>query len=74
MFVFFLHVGSDLILTDLLTFYLRILIHRLEVCIDLSVRLEDLLRNAVQSSSKDPAEQSPDRQVGNGHVVSDIIT
>ena len=72
MFVFFLHVGSDLILTDLHTSYLGILLHCLEVCIDLSVRLEDLLRNTVQRSSKDPAEKSPDCQVGNGHPVSNI--
>ena len=72
MFVFFPHVCSDLILTDLLTSYLGILIHRLQVCIDLWVRLKDLLRNTVQSSSKDPTEQSPDCQVGNGHSVSNI--
>ena len=72
MFVFFLHVGSDLILTDLLTSYLGILIHRLEVCIDLFVRLKDLLRNTVQSSSKDPAEKSPDCQICNAHLLSNI--
>ena len=72
MFVFFLHVGSDLILTDLHTSYLGILLHCLEVCIDLFVRLEGLLRNTVQRSSKDPAEKSPDCQVGNGHPVSNI--
>ena len=72
MFVFLLHVGSDVSLTDLIASYLRLLPHYLEVSIDPSVRLKDLPRNAVQSSSKDPAEQSPDCQVGNGHLVSNI--
>ena len=72
MFVFFLHVGSDLRLTDPLATDLRILIHCLTVCTDLSVRLKDLPRDAVKSSSKDPAEKSPDCQISNGHLVSNI--
>ena len=72
MFIFFLHVGSDVILSDLLALYLRILLHGLEVFIDLSVRLKYLQRNAIQSSSKDPAEHSPEHQISNGHLVSNI--
>ena len=72
MFVFLLHVGSDLSLTDLVASDLRPLLHCLVVSRDLSVRLKDLLRNAVQSSSKDPTEKSPDCQISNGHLLSNI--
>ena len=74
MFVFFLHVGSDLRLTDLLATDLRILIHCLTVCTDLSVRLKDLPRDAVKSSSKDPAEKSPDCQISkDGRIMYYLI-
>ena len=60
--VFLLHVGSDL----------GILIHRLEVTIDLLVGLENGLRNTIQHSSIEPAHQSPDGQVSNGHLAPNI--
>ena len=72
MFVFLLHVGSDLSLTDLIASDLRLLLHCLVVSIDLSVGLKDLQRNPVQSSTKDPAEKSPDCQISNGHLLSNI--
>ena len=60
--VFLLHVGSDL----------GILIHRLEVTIDLLVGLENGLRNTIQHPSIEPAHQPPDGQVGDGHLVAHI--
>ena len=60
--VLLLHVGSDL----------RILIHGVEVSIDLFVRLEDGLGNTIQHSSIEPAHEPPHCQVSNGHLGADI--
>ena len=60
--VFLLHVGSDL----------RILVHSLKVTIYQLIRLEDVPGDSIKNPSIDPTQQSPDSEVSDGHLVTDV--